>query len=244
MEEIKIARFIGIEACRSVFSENSTFVLRSPLHYRRLYETSEGRDAKADGNEGIAETPDGGTAEFTGFLASCWTILDGSEPTHDEWDIFRENEQNVVAIVTTPRLVSEFLKATLQIDREHTERRFPFLSLEHRKVSYEKQDIDSTNIIDVVPFTKNDRFRKEKEYRFVLNYAWAHVIDSLVFCAGVKYMETRDDDCFVNFANPEASRENKYKLLSTLMTATSGYGDFSGRGISELVSNADILFRQ
>ena len=50
MSEFKIARFVGIEACRSIFSENSTFVLRSPKHYWRLYETSEGEDTKGDGN--------------------------------------------------------------------------------------------------------------------------------------------------------------------------------------------------
>ena len=242
MPELKIARFVGIEACRSVFSENSTFVLRSPQYYRRWCETTKGRDPKADGNEGIAETPCGGTAEFTGFLASCWTMLEGDEPTPDDWNIFKEDEQNIVAIVTTPRLVCEFLNTALQINRGYAQRKFPFLSLEHRKVCYEKQNIDHTNISDVVPFTKNESFRKEREYRFVLAYAWAHVIDSFVFCAGIDYMARRDDNRLSNFANPEMSRENKEKLLWTLVSAMGGYGDFAGAPMPEIIANADVLF--
>ena len=84
MSEIKIARFVGIEACKSIFSEKSTFVLRSSEHYRRLYETNEGGTDKGDRAEGCADTIDGGTAEFTGWIASCWTILDKDEPTSNE----------------------------------------------------------------------------------------------------------------------------------------------------------------
>ena len=74
MSEVKIARFVGIEACKSIFSEKSTFVLRSPEHYRRLYETNEGGTDKGDRAEGCADTIDGGTAEFTGRV----THLTGS----------------------------------------------------------------------------------------------------------------------------------------------------------------------
>ena len=166
MPEMKIARFIGIEACKSVFSEHSTFVLRSPQHYRRLCETTAGEDTKGDGNEGIAKKVGGGPAEFTGFLASCWTTLEGSEPTRNEWEIFQENDQNVVATVSTPSLVYEFLKTALQIDRERVQRRFPFLSLRHGKVCYEKQNIDRTSIFDVVPFAKDAKFWKQREVPF------------------------------------------------------------------------------
>jgi hypothetical protein len=242
MAEVKIARFIGIDACMSVFSENSTFVLRSPEHYRRLYETTAGTDTKGDRDEGRAKTISGGTAEYTGFLFSCWTILKGNEPTPDEWDIFGDKEQNVVAIVTTPTLVAEFLKTALHVDRPCEHRRFPFVSLDHHGVSYGKQDFDHRDIIDGVPFTKNSRFTKEQEYRFVLHYTWLHVIDSLVFCAGITYMEKRDDNRLSNFANPQMSRENKEKLLLTLMTATAGYGDFASISIPEIIANADVLF--
>jgi hypothetical protein len=239
MPEIKIARFMGIEACRSVFSENSTFVLRSPQYYRRLYETAGGGDGKADRNEGKAKKPRGGTAEFTDFVTSCWTMLKGSEPTPYEWDIFKKDEQNVVAIVTTPSLVCQFLNRVFRLDKDPTERRFPFLSLDHRPATYEKQDTDHTNITDVVPFSKDPGFIDQQEYRFVLKYAWPSVIDSFIFCAGVDYMERRDDNRLNNFANPNMSRQNKMKLLTTLLTACAGYGDFASRQICEITS--DVL---
>jgi len=74
MSEVKIARFVDIKACKSIFSENSTFVLRSPEHYRRLYEITAGGNTKGDRDEGCANTIDGGTAEFTGFVASAVSI--------------------------------------------------------------------------------------------------------------------------------------------------------------------------
>ena len=76
MSEVnKIARFVGIEACKSIFSDKSTFVLRSPEHYVRLYETGEGETGKGDRNEGYAEIVGGGSAGYTSFVFSCWTIL-------------------------------------------------------------------------------------------------------------------------------------------------------------------------
>lgn len=255
IQEVKIARFIGIEACKSVFSENSTFVLRSPEHYRRLYAITAGANAKADRDEGIAEKIDGGHAEFTGYLASCWTMLEGNQPTLDEWNIFKEDEQNIVAIVSTPTLVCEFLKTALQIDRDPGQRRWPFLSLEHGKVCYEKRDIDRTTMFDIVPFTKNGRFKKEKEYRFVLKYAQSPIIDSLIFCAGYDYMERRDDGRLTNFANPRMSDQNKKGLRRILLKAFGGYADFAGgqayriadlrngvrQQICEIIANGEIL---
>lgn len=143
MSEIKIARFVNIEACKSIFSEHSTFVLRSPEHYRRLYETTNGEEG--DRNEGYAKTVDGGTAEFTGFVVSCWTKLKGTEPTPDEWDIFKEKEQNIVAIVSTPRKVCEFPDKVLETKRERTKRRFPFWPVEHKEVDYDPpNNVDHT----------------------------------------------------------------------------------------------------
>jgi len=236
MPELKIARFVGIEACKSIFSENSTFVLRSPEYYRRLYETTVGGDTKGDRNEGTAEKIGGGTSEFTGFLASCWTRLEGSEPTRREWDIFKKDEQNVVAIVTTPRLVSEFLNKALRLDEAPATRRFPFLPLDHREVSYERQDIDHTNSPDIVPFTKRTDFKDQQEYRFVLKYAGSPVIDSLIFCAGVAYMERRDDNRLCNFANRNMSPQNKKQLRTTLLTARAGYGDFASTQTCEITN--------
>ena len=124
--EIKIARFVGIEACKSIFSDRSTFVLRSPEHYRRLYEISRGKNAKGDRDEGSAEMPDGGASEFTSFVASCWTKLKGNEPTSGEWDIFKKEDQNVVAIVSSPSKICGFLNNSLETNRERINRRFPF----------------------------------------------------------------------------------------------------------------------
>jgi hypothetical protein len=235
MSEINIARFVDIKACKSIFSENSTFVLRSPEHYRRLYETTEGGNTKGDRDEGCAEMVDGGTAEFTGFVVSCWTKLKGTEPTRDEWDIFKENEQNIVAIVSTPSKVCEFLNKSLETDKERTKRSFPFWPVKHDKVEYKKRHIDHTNIIDVVPFTKREQFAKQEEYRFVLKYGqYAHRIDSYIFCGGIKYMEK----CY---ANPEMKKENKQKLLDILRNAMDGYGDFTDKEIGNIIANADIF---
>jgi len=235
MSEVKVARYVGIEACKSIFSENSTFVLRSPEHYRRLYEITEGGNAKGDKDEGCADTVDGGTAEFTGFVASCWTKLKGTEPTHDEWGIFKENEQNIVAIVSTPSKVCEFLDKALETNEERTKRRFPFSPVRHEEVKYRKVQVDHTNITDVVPFTKCAQFAKQEEYRFILKYVQhPHLIDSYIFCGGVDYMEK----CF---ANPEMREENKKILRPILMNAMCGYGDFTNKNMGDIIANVDIL---
>ena len=170
MSEIKIARFVDIEACKSIFSENSTFILRSPEYYRKLYGINRGKHIKGDRNEGIARTIDGGTAEVRGFLVSCWTILKESEPTTYEWNIFKKYDQNIVAIVSSPNRVCDFLNKALETKKERPYRRFPFLPVQHKKVIYDKVHVDKNNIFDVVPFTKSAQFIGENEYRFVLLY--------------------------------------------------------------------------
>lgn len=237
MSEAKIARFVDIEACESIFSEHSTFVLRSPEHYRRLYETSYGE--KGDRNEGSARKVDGGTAEFTGFVASCWTKLEGTKPTPDEWDIFKENDQNIVAIISTPSKVCEFLDKVLETKRERTKCRFPFWPVKHREVTYESpNNIDHTNIIDVVPFAKDKKFVSQKEYRFVLKYAqYPCLIDSFIFCGGIDYMEKR-------YVNPKTCKETLKKLLSIVDNARAGYGDFTGKTLGDVIANENIFFRE
>jgi len=236
MSEGKIARFVGFEACKSIFSEKSTFVLRSPEHYRRLYETSEGGIAKGDRNEGCAEIIGGGTAEYTGWVVSCWTKLKGSEPTSDEWNIFKENNQNIVAIVSTPSKVCKFLANSLETNKEYTKGRFPFYSVDHRGVNYGKMPhVDHTNITDIVPFTKGKQFTEQKEYRFVLRYGFPNIIDSFIFCGGIDYMEK----CF---ANPKMRKEQKEELRLIIMKAMAGYGDFEDKEIGNIIANADILF--
>jgi hypothetical protein len=198
-----------------------------------LYETTGG--AEGDRNEGCAHIADGGTAEFTGFVCSCWTVLEGTEPTHNEWDIFKEDNRNIVAIVSTPGKVCEFLNKKLETNEERKKRKFPFWPVERRKVDYDPLNhVDHTNIIDIVPFAKSG-FRKEKEYRFVLKYAWPHVIDSYIFCGGIDYMER----CL---ADPKINEEEKAELRSIIFNAKGGYGDFSHKNIDEIIANVDILF--
>ncbi len=235
MSEFKIARFVGVEACRSIFSEKSTFVLRSPEHYRRLHEINIGETAKGDRAEDCADKINGGTAQFTSWVASCWTKLKESKPTSDEWDIFKKDDQNIVAIVSTPSKVCEFLEKALETNQERTTRRFPFYRVKHEEVNYKKRHIDRTNIIDNVPFTKRKQFKEQNEYRFVLTYGWPHVIDSFIFCGGINYME----QCF---ANPEMCKEQKEKLRLIIMGAMAGYGDFYGKAVPDIIANAEVLF--
>lgn len=231
MSEIKIARFVGIEACKIIFSEKSTFVLRSPEHYRRLYETSEGGNTKGDRDEGYAKTSDGGTAEYSQWITSCWTILEKSEPTCEEWDVFKKDDQNIVAIISTPSKVCEFLNKVLETGGS---KGLPFDPVKHREVNYEPVHIDHTNINSVVPFVKDESFEKENEYRFVIEYGWgSHLIDSFIFCGGIDYMEKR-------FVNPEINEENR-KSLRRIIGRVVGCGDFEGMESSDIIANADIL---
>jgi len=234
MSERKIARFVDIRACKSIFSEKSTFVLRSPEHYRRLYEITEG--AEGDGNEGSAQIADGGTAEVGHFVCSCWTMLKGSEPTQDEWDIFKKDGRNVVAIISTPSKVCDFLRNKLEMNKESP--RFPFDSVEHKEVNYKPLNkVDHTNIFDDVPFAKVGKFEKEKEYRFVLSYTRSRppLIDSFIFCGGIDYMEK----CL---ANPGINEEEKEELRLIFFTAAAGYGDFTDKQMDKIIANANILF--
>ena len=230
MSDFKIARFVDIQACKSIFSEHSTFVLRSPIYYQRLYETSYGEDTKGDNKEGRPETANG-TAEFTRWLVSCWTILKEIEPSNEEWEIFKENDQNIVAIISTPNKIREFLERVLKTGQNN---RLPFYSVDCHEVEYEKDKVhvDHTNIISVVPFAKDKRFIKENEYRFVLKYGIQTYIDSFIFCAGIDYMEK----CLIN---PNNDKETMSKLLSIISNATAGYFDF--RDNQKIIANYNIL---
>lgn len=234
MSEIKIARFVGIEACKSIFSDESTFVLRSPEHYSRLYFMYEGRTAIGDINEGSANTTDGGTGGNKDWIMSCWTILKEDEPTNEEWDIFKEKDQNILAIISTPSKVYKFLDKVFETDKEHTKRKFPFYSVEHDKVTYGKP-IDPAEIIDAVPFNKDAKFIKQNEYRFALKCYFPNIIDSLIFCRGIDYME----QCFVN---PKMRKEQKEELRPLILYPGDGYGDFKDKQMDKLIANFNDLF--
>jgi len=226
MSEVKIARFVGIEACKSIFSDKSTFVLRSPEHYQRLYETSEGTIGDKDESPG-----------YLGYVMSCWTKLKTSKPTRKEWDIFKKDNQNIVAIISTPNKVCDFLNRVLQTDKYHTEkRRFPFYPVVCREVNYKRPDnINHTNIADIEPFTKDEKFTKENEYRLILKYTCPYVIDSLILCGGIDYMEK----CF---ANPDMCKKQREELQPIILYPGDGYGDFEDKQMDKFIANFNDLF--
>ena len=223
MSEVRIARFVDMEACRSIFSDYSTFVLRSSEHYRRKYETDKG-----DEHELEVRLTGGGSAETSGFVLSCWTLLDGDEPTRDEWGIFQDIQDSVVAIVSTPSRVYTLLERAFDIEYGKIQgwRKFPFMSVEHKAVTYADEvaeKITFDNITDIPVFTKRLKFAKQKEYRFALPYSTAtHSIDSYIFAVTPDYMEK----CFIN---PKMSEEDKRKLQLTIMQGMDGYGPFSAK---------------
>jgi hypothetical protein len=220
MSEIKIARFVDIEACKSIFSEHSTFVLRSPIYYQRMYEMSGG--SGGDKKEGRPDTANG-SAVSEGWLVSCWTILKGNKPSDEEWDKFKENESNIVAIISTPGKVCEFLNRVLKSDK------LPFWPVECNNAIYDKEKVhvDSKNIISVVPLLKGKEFKEQDECRFVLRHGLTpHLIDSFIFCGGIGYMEK----CYVN---PKMRKEVLAELLSSVGNAA-GHGDFTGKKLGDV----------
>jgi hypothetical protein len=230
MSEAKIARFVDIQACKNIFSEHSTFVLRSPIYYQRLYETSGG--AEGDKKEGRPDTANG-TAVSEGWVVSCWAVLKGSKPTDEEWDEFKDNESNIVAIISTPSRVRKFLNRVLKSDR------LPFWPVECNNAIYDKEEVhvDFNNIISVVPLLKGKQFKEQDEHRFVLRHGLTpHLIDSFIFCGGIDYMET----CFIN---PKIDKENKIRLRSIISEVIAGYGDFRDKRERDVIANWDDIYR-
>jgi len=226
---MKIARFVDVKACESIFSEFSTFVLRSATHYRRLYETHGG-----DAEELRVRTASGGSAEMTFFALSCWTMLDGDEPTRDEWNTF---PGSVVAIISTPVRVCTFLEEAFPRGES---RRHPFGFVEHKEVRYADEVLDKItqgNIMDITLFTKRKGFTRQKEYRFALPFSpVTHTIDSYIFSpkTPTDYMDT----CW---ANPAMRTEDKERLRRILGNASCGYGHFSRWRLCEIIANSEIL---
>jgi hypothetical protein len=234
MSEVRIARFVDMAACRSIFSDDSTFVLRSSEYYRRHCETDRG-----DAHELEVRCADGGEASTDGFLLSCWTMLEREEPTRDEWLMFPDS---VVAILSTPNKVSAFLERAFEIGDGKTPgaRRSPFIFLDHKAVRYADtvaEKVTPDNIMDITVFTKRAEFIKQKEYRFALAYSIVpHLIDSYIL--GL----TSDDPTDNRFANPEMCDEQKGMLLEILLEAPAGYGLFCDKKLHEIIANVDVLF--
>ena len=217
---MRIARFVNMEACGSIFSDYSTFVLRSSEYYRRReYETGRGDERELE-----VRCTNGGTAKSGHFVLSCWTKLDRDEPTREEWNIFPDS---VVAIVSTPSKVCTLLERVFEMEdgKMQNRRRFPFTSVVHKTVTYideVAEEITSDNIMDITVFTKRKKFTNQKEYRFALPYSiMPHMIDSYIFA------KTPDDYMEKCFANPEIKKEDKESLRQNLENAMCGYGHFT-----------------
>ncbi|HUX00255.1 MAG: hypothetical protein WBD63_08650 [Phycisphaerae bacterium] len=242
-DKMRIARFVDMNACKSIFSEHSTFVLRSAEHYRRMETSGAGghdKNDRGDDREGEVRRKGGGSAEAGGFVLSCWTILDGDEPKPKEWKIFPDS--SVVAIISTPDKVCAMLKNAFEIEdgRVRDGRRFPFMCVEHKAVAYADEvaeEIGPDNIMDIPVFTKRLRFAPQKEYRFALYYSiMPHVIDSYFFAPWKP--EDYMDECW---ANPAMCRKDKEELWLILSNVMCGYGHFARKKMGEIIANADIL---
>ncbi len=238
MSEMRIARFVNLAACRSIFSEGSTFLLHSVEHYRRLFESNGCDQQRGDRDEMRAKYLGGGGGEVSCFLLSCWTILGGDVPTPEEWALF---DDSIVAIVSTPSRVSSLLTKAFETTdaKERRRLRSPFLFLKHKRVRYadEVEPMTQDNIMDEAPFQKRLRFKREKEYRFALAYSRClHTIDTYIF------EWSPDDYVDTSWVNPERTKEDRRKLLGIIDTARAGYGHFTGKEMSEIIANADILF--
>ena len=226
-EDIKIARFININACKQVFSETySTFLIRSHKYYWHIEDTDkqDRMEFQVRGENGIMET---GYA-----LLSCWTILnDGKEPTEKEWKIF-DKDSPVVAIISSPKKVYSFLYEILDIERKNG-RTHPFFCIEHKPVVYNERLNGTPTLSDAI-FTKDNKFEKEKEYRFAVFYSTSHEINTYIF--HVLYPYDYMDKCYFN---PSATKENASELLEMLWS--DDYGPFEEKRPCDIIANYNDL---
>ena len=237
-ENIRIARFIDIQACKEVFSESySTFLIRSHKYYWHIEDTD-----KQDITE-FQVQGENGHMEAGSALLSCWTILKGNEPTEEEWKIFEKDSPEkapAVAIVSSPQKVYDFLYKTLNIEIKDG-RSHPFLGIESKEVRYidkrEEKLKDRPTISDAI-FTKDKKFIKESEYRFAVYYMRIfHEINTYIFHAQNPYEYM--DKCYFN---PSSTKENASELWNTIGSAVADYGPFYGKKPCDIIANIDDLF--
>jgi len=181
-KDFKIARFIDLSACKKVFPDKSfldygTFVLRSPEYYRNIE-----AEKKRDKSEGSIKhkNEDGQECQSEGgwHLMSCWTKLKGDVPSYDEWMIFDDDEcPPILALISTPEKVAKCIKKKLRLDKGDS----LCWGVKHDKVEYYEKGTyqDSNKVFE--GFLKDEDFRKEKEYRFVVNVK--DYVDTLMFYA-------------------------------------------------------------
>jgi len=230
-ENIKIARFIDMDACKEVFSEDySTFLLCS----HKCYEDKE---------ELRVYDRKGSTLETDFVLLSCWTILDGDEPTEEEWEIFEKDlpeKSPVVAIISSPQKVYNLLYKTLNIKRKNG-RSHPFFDIKHDRVKYypdKKKPKGKLTILDAIFSKDKKKFEKEKEYRFGVHFSAAfHEIITYIF--NVPNPCNYIDKYYFN-PNNKLKAEELSKLFCILQMS----GDFYKRPLWNLLANKDVLLNQ
>lgn len=176
-KDFKIARFIDLSACKKIFSDYSTFVLRSPKHYRNIED-----EQKRDKADGYIKHKDKhgriGHSERMCYLISCWTKLDGDVPSCDEWKIF--GEDHMLALISTPEKVNNCIEKKLITVKPNNVRSLCW-RVDHREVHYYKKGTNQDQNKVFEGFHKDNFFRKEKEYRFVVSVRG--YIDTLMFYA-------------------------------------------------------------
>ncbi len=230
-DDIKIVRFIDINACKQVFSESySTFLLRSHEYYWNIEDTD-----KQDRTE-FQVPGENGSMETSSALLSCWTILKGDEPTETDWKIF-EKDSPVVAIISSPQKVYNFLHKILNIGRRNG-RTHPFFHIEHKGVDYIDKKIEKlpgTPTISDAIFTKDKRFIPENEYRFAVYYSTIlHEINTYIF-----HVQDPDEYMDKYYFNPSSTEAKA--LLDIVLRATAGYGPFDRKKLCDIIANSDIL---
>jgi hypothetical protein len=216
MDDFKIVRFVNVKACKRIFSEDSTFVLGSPKHYRYI------EGGKKDAGEGIIIIKNTTANSFQNSLMSCWTRLETDQLTESDWDIFKKDEP-ILAFVSTPEKVEKYLKCQLDIKSGNL-----FFNIEKDKVTYYTQNTElPDDFRRRICFYKKDCFSNEREYRFVLLYSTVHhIIDYYTF---ITYTPESYYDKI--FFNPNASIEDTGELCKIL-----NQGDFK-----RWISNFEVL---
>jgi len=232
----KIARFIDINACKQVFSESySTFLIRSHKYYWHI-ENTDKQDRHEFQVQGEKCTMEAGSG-----LLSCWTILDDDKPTDEEWKIFVKDSP-AVAIVSRPTKVYDFLYKILDIESTNG-RTYPFFRIINNKVNYNDKIKDKDKrknkptIYDAI-FTKDEKFKDEKEYRFVVLYR--HMIHEI----NTYILHVQDPYEYVEsfYFNPHINSKKANELHIIINSAISNSGPLHGKKLCEIIANSDDLF--
>ncbi len=269
MSDMIIARFVDMNACKSIFSDNSTFVLRSAEHYRSLEEKDGG-----DPYEGRPNIPGSGTAESDHWLISCWTKLKDDVPTQAEWKIFNKwckEKPPVVAIISTPSKVCGFLEREFKsrpskvckfsnvfkffenaiknkdgkLDRYLRE---PFLGIQHKGVTYypPPEKVTPPNVDNKITpenIMEKSVFTKRCKFHKEKEHRFALYYGYATHLINSYIFSVKNTDYMdICFANPEMCEEDKGKLLDIIRKAQNDYTDFENKPLDKIFKNAAIVW--